>query len=92
MLISRILLQEFPRPYNHSYALRGSLAKSGAVHFASEKKFLFILSTLKGLGTQVTKMFLFLADDLFLLRYRLDLVKANRSPSLRDLKTKICRF
>ena len=37
-------------------------------------------------------MFFFLADDLFMLRYRRDLVKANRSPSQRDLKTEICRF
>ena len=55
--------------------LRGSPAKSGPVHFAYKKTFSFILCTLREFGTQVTNLLFFLADDLFLLRYRLDLVK-----------------
>ena len=37
-------------------------------------------------------MLFLLADDLFLLRYRLDLINANRSLLLRELKTEICRL
>ena len=37
-------------------------------------------------------MFFFLANDLFLLRYRLDLVRVNRSPSQKDFKIELSRF